>query len=47
MVPTTLNYREILDGALTSGAYDWPAVRNVTACYQDSALISLPGCSGR
>jgi len=48
MVPTTLNYREILDGALTSGAYDWPAVRNVTACYQDSALIrSLAAQDGK
>jgi glycine reductase complex component B subunit alpha and beta len=39
IVPTMLDHREILDGALTSGAYDWPAVRNVTACYQDNALI--------
>jgi glycine reductase len=39
IVPTLLDHREILDGALTNGAYDWPAVRNVTACYQDSALI--------
>ena len=31
--------REILDGALTNGAYDWAAVRNVTAAYQDSALL--------
>ena len=27
------------DGALTNGAYDWPAVRNVTAVYQDNALV--------
>jgi glycine reductase complex component B subunit alpha and beta len=39
IVPTILDYREVLDGALTSGAYDWAAVRNVTACYQESALI--------
>ncbi len=30
---------ELLDGALTNGAYDWPAVRNVTANYQDSSLV--------
>ena len=30
---------ELLDGALTNGAYDWPAVRNVTASYQDSSLV--------
>ncbi|HEY2552079.1 MAG TPA: glycine/sarcosine/betaine reductase component B subunit [Streptosporangiaceae bacterium] len=39
MVPTLVDHREILDGALTSGAYDWPAVRNLTAFYQDNALI--------
>ena len=39
IVPTILDHREVLDGALTSGAYDWAAVRNVTACYQQSALI--------
>jgi hypothetical protein len=39
IVPTLLDYREILDGALTNGAYDWPAVRNVTADYQDSTLL--------
>lgn len=37
--PTELDPRAILDGALTNGAYDWPAVRNVTAAYQDSALV--------
>ena len=31
--------REILGGALTSGAYDWPSVRTATATYQGSALI--------
>jgi sarcosine reductase len=39
IVPTLLDHRAILDGALTNGAYDWPAVRNVTAAYQDNALI--------
>jgi glycine reductase complex component B subunit alpha and beta len=39
IAPTVIDYCEILDGALTAGAYDWPAVRNTTACYQDSALI--------
>jgi hypothetical protein len=29
----------VLAGHLTNGAYDWPAVRNVTAVYQDSALV--------
>jgi len=39
LVPIVLDPRELLDGALTNGAYDWPAVRNVTAAYQASALI--------
>jgi glycine reductase complex component B subunit alpha and beta len=37
--PTMLDPLELLDGALTNGAYDWPAVRNVTATYQDSSLV--------
>ncbi len=37
--PTTFDPRSILDGALTNGAYDWAGVRNVTAAYQDSALL--------
>jgi hypothetical protein len=37
--PTLLDPRRVLDGGLTNGAYDWPAVRNVTAVYQNSALI--------
>ena len=37
--PTVLDPCELLDGALTNGAYDWPAVRNVTASYQDSSLV--------
>ena len=39
IVPTLMDAAELLDGALTNGAYDWPAVRNVTANYQDSSLI--------
>jgi glycine reductase complex component B subunit alpha and beta len=39
IVPTLLDHREVLDGALTNGAYDWAGVRNVTASYQDNALI--------
>jgi glycine reductase len=39
IVPTLMDAGELLDGALTNGAYDWPAVRNVTANYQDSSLI--------
>jgi hypothetical protein len=43
-----LDPREVLGGALTNGAYDWPAVRNLTAIYQDSALIrSLYADHGR
>lgn len=30
---------EILDGAVVSGAYDYAGLRNVTATYQDNALI--------
>ena len=39
IVPTMLDAAEVLDGALTNGAYDWPSVRNVTANYQDSSLV--------
>jgi glycine reductase len=39
LVPTLIEPLEVLDGALTSGAYDWPGVRNATAAYQDSPLI--------
>ena len=34
-----LDPRALLTGELTNGAYDWPAVRNLTASYQDSALV--------
>ena len=37
--PTEVDPRAILDGGLTNGAYDWPAVRNVTAAYQGNAAI--------
>ena len=37
--PTVIDPRRLFDGGLTSGAYDWPAVRNVTAVYQDGVLL--------
>ena len=37
--PTPVDPLELLDGALTNGAYDWAAVRNLTANYQDSSLV--------
>jgi glycine reductase len=39
LVPTVLDPREVLDGALTSGQYDWASTRNPTAFYQRNALI--------
>lgn len=39
MDPTLLDPREVLDGALTSGAYDWAGMRNPTAFYQRNSLI--------
>jgi sarcosine reductase len=39
MVPTLLDAAEVLDGALTSGAYDWAGLRNPTAFYQRNRLI--------
>jgi glycine reductase complex component B subunit alpha and beta len=39
IVPTVVEASELLDGAVTNGAYDWPGVRNVTASYQDSSLL--------
>ena len=38
-MPTQVAPCEILDGALTSGAYDWAGVRNPTAFYQENAAI--------
>jgi glycine reductase len=39
LVPTMLDPREVLDGALASGQYDWASTRNPTAFYQRNALI--------
>jgi glycine reductase complex component B subunit alpha and beta len=39
LTPTVTDPRRVLSGHLTNGSYDWPAVRNVTAVYQDSALV--------
>ena len=38
-VPTLLDPRELLDGALVNGAFDWAAIRNPTYFYQRSGLI--------
>jgi glycine/sarcosine/betaine reductase component B subunit len=37
--PRIVSVADVLGGSLVSGAYDWPGVRNVTAIYQDNALI--------
>jgi hypothetical protein len=37
--PIVVDPREVLDGALTSGAYDWAAARNPTAFYQRNRLV--------
>jgi glycine reductase len=39
LVPTALDPREVLDGALTNGAFEWAGSRNPTALYQRNALI--------
>jgi sarcosine reductase len=39
VVPTLLDPREVVDGALTNGAYDWACVRNHTATYQRGTLV--------
>jgi glycine reductase complex component B subunit alpha and beta len=39
IVPTLIDPREVIDGALTNGAYDWACVRNHTATYQRAALV--------
>jgi glycine reductase complex component B subunit alpha and beta len=39
MLPTLLDPAEMLDGAITSGAYDWAGMRNPTAFYQRNGLI--------
>jgi glycine reductase len=40
LVPTLLDPREILDGALTAGQYDWAGVRDPTYFFQRSSLLS-------
>jgi glycine reductase len=37
--PRVLDERVLWEGRLANGAYDWPGVRNVTAAYQDLALL--------
>lgn len=37
--PRVFDERLLHEGRLTNGAYDWPGVRNVTAAYQDLALL--------
>jgi glycine reductase len=37
--PIVVDPREVLDGALTNGAYDWAAARNPTAFYQRNTLV--------
>jgi glycine reductase complex component B subunit alpha and beta len=39
MLPTFLDGREVLDGAVTSGAYHWASMRNPTYFYQRNRLI--------
>ncbi len=39
--PRILDERVVYEGRLTNGAYDWPGVRNVTAVYQDPALLRV------
>lgn len=39
LVPTLIDAREVLGGALVNAAYDWPSVRNLTATYQASTLV--------
>jgi glycine reductase complex component B subunit alpha and beta len=45
--PHVIRARDVLGGCLRNAAYDWPGVRNVTAVYQDNALIrALYGAHG-
>ena len=39
LVPTFLDPREVLDGALTAGQYDWAGVRDPTYVVQRSSLL--------
>ena len=38
--PFVVDEAALYRGRLTNGAYDWPGVRNVTAVYQDPALVA-------
>ena len=38
-MPTLLDPRELLDGALVNGAFDWAAIRNPTFYYQRNTLV--------
>ena len=39
LVPTLLDPREVLDGALTAGQYDWAGMRDPTYFFQRSSLL--------
>jgi glycine reductase complex component B subunit alpha and beta len=39
LVPTLLDPREVLDGALTAGQYDWAGTRDPTYFFQRSSLL--------
>jgi hypothetical protein len=39
LTPTVIDPRRVIADHLTNGAYDWAAVRNVTAVYQQGALL--------
>ena len=39
LVPTLLDPREVLDGALTAGQYDWAGARDPTYFFQRSSLL--------
>jgi glycine reductase complex component B subunit alpha and beta len=39
LVPTVLDPREVLDGALTAGQYDWAGARDPTFFFQRSSLL--------
>lgn len=38
-LPMPVDPTEVLDGAITAGAYHWAALRNPTYCYQQSRLL--------
>ena len=39
LMPRVIDHRWLAAGRLTNGAYDWAGVRNITANYQDLALV--------